>query len=283
MTGFTSIPNEFFRADVLSELKEAELKILLATFRKTYGWIDRIENGQVVYKLEDDISYSQYREMTGLSDASIASALKKLIQKGYMTRVKLGNQSGQSSRYKIRIKGESPDEWNELDSDESTGISETIGSEHPTVSGGDAFTPDELFGRKKTGAPEPRKGKGSYTARIASVWKDSCRRKGFGSYAQALTNRDLKHVKDLVAAYDEETVLKATEFFVMNFKAIAENLGITSGEPTLPVLWGFRASIFPMAKTGVIGFQRPAATKNKQTREFNENKFGGGGGDFWQT
>jgi hypothetical protein len=278
LTGYTGIPNEFFRAEVISDLKEAELKILLTTFRKTYGWVDRIENGEVVYKLEDDISYSQYREMTGLSDASIAAALKKLIQKGYLTRLRVGNQSGLTSRYKIRVKGESPDDWVEeqMDAVEST---EPEDNSLEDVKLMDSLTPDQIFGRRKS-EPEPPKGrKGNYIARFTSRWKDCFRRKGWN--LPTLTGRDQKHVKDLVASYGEDEVLTVAEFFVINFPEIAKNLGITSDRPSLPVLWGFRNSIFPMAKTGVIGFQRPA-NRNKG-REFDEDKFKGKGGDFWQT
>lgn len=282
MTGFTSLPNEFFQYDVLSNLKEAELKILLATFRKTYGWIDRIENGEVIYKLEDDISYSQYRDMTGLSDASISSALKKLIEKGYMTRVRVGNQSGLTSRYKIRIKGESPDEeYEDLDSKESTGTSGDVGAPPPPASGFDAISIDDIYGsRKKSNHdPAPTKRKGNYVANFTAVWRDSCRRKGF-HVPVTLSARDRKHVKDLAEAYGQDEIHKYAEFFIMNFKAIADTLGITSGEPTLPVLWGFRNSIVPMAKTGIIGFSRPKPNKG---REFDEDKFKKGGGDFWQT
>lgn len=288
MTGFTSIPNEFFECGILSDLKEAELKILLTTFRKTYGWVDKIENGQIYYKLEDDISYSQYRETTGLSDASIAAALKKLIQKGYMVRVRLGNRSGISSRYKIRIKGETPDDGEQMDFNESMEPTRTeredIGTNDTATETDSSFTPDELFKRKGStdvNAAAPRK-KGSTQSRVVGTWNDWCRRKGFTPISRP-TGKELKHVKDLHAEYGEDVVLKAVEFFILNFKAISDNLSINAVEPTLAIFFGFRKSIFPMAKNNIVGFNRPPAGGGNKSREFNDDKFGQGGGDFWQT
>ena len=39
---FTCVPNEFFD-EVMSKVDGYELKILLAIFRKTYGWAKRID------------------------------------------------------------------------------------------------------------------------------------------------------------------------------------------------------------------------------------------------
>lgn len=99
MVGFTSIPNEFFD-EVLPNIKSlAELKVILAVFRKTYGWVDHIdhETGQLVYKEEDNISMSQFRELTGLSQPSCVDGVKRAIEHGYLERVKEGTFNGGNS------------------------------------------------------------------------------------------------------------------------------------------------------------------------------------------
>lgn len=110
MQGFTQIPNEFFD-QVLPEIDSlAELKILLATFRKTFGWLSHIDKdtGQAVYKQEDAISYSQFEKLTGLSSPSISSGLSKAIEDGYMVRTEEGTYQGKSAVYRVKLKGEGP-------------------------------------------------------------------------------------------------------------------------------------------------------------------------------
>jgi len=62
----TQIPNEIL--DETHLYSESELKVILAICRKTIGW----------HKQEDNISFSQIAEITGLSSASISKALKEL-------------------------------------------------------------------------------------------------------------------------------------------------------------------------------------------------------------
>ena len=103
LSGFTAIPNEWFD-EVLAKIDSlAELKIVQAVFRKTYGWVENWHNGEAVFKIEDGISYSQFSELTGLSSASIAEGIKRAIEHGYIVQLKKGNfHTGESSVYKIR-------------------------------------------------------------------------------------------------------------------------------------------------------------------------------------
>ncbi len=103
LSGFTAIPNEWFD-EVLAKIDNlAEMKIVQAVFRKTYGWVENWHNGEAVFKIEDGISYSQFAELTGLSSASIAEGIKRAIEHGYIVQLKKGNfHTGESSVYKIR-------------------------------------------------------------------------------------------------------------------------------------------------------------------------------------
>ena len=103
LSGFTAIPNEWFD-EVLAKIDSlAEMKIVQAVFRKTYGWVENWHNGEAVFKIEDGISYSQFEELTGLSSASIAEGIKRAIEHGYIVQLKKGNfYTSESSVYKIR-------------------------------------------------------------------------------------------------------------------------------------------------------------------------------------
>lgn len=85
---YTQIPN--FLLDVqLRNTSEAELKVLLAICRKTFGWHKKI----------DVLSYSQLEELTGLSRRSVRNGIMRAIQDGYVKRYK----HGQSYAYRLLV------------------------------------------------------------------------------------------------------------------------------------------------------------------------------------
>ena len=114
MKGYTQIPNEFFD-EVLGNVKSlSELKVLLAIFRKTYGWVSHIDpqTGQPVFKEEDAISMSQFAKLTGLSTPSCVDGVKRAMEDGYIQRVREGSFHGgnsslnESAVYRVRQLGE---------------------------------------------------------------------------------------------------------------------------------------------------------------------------------
>ena len=109
LVGFTAIPNEWFD-EVMGKIDNlAELKVVQAVFRKTYGWVEGWAEDKAVYKLEDAISYSQFEEMTGLSSASISEGLKRAIAHGYIIQVSAGDfETRESARYRIRTISDNP-------------------------------------------------------------------------------------------------------------------------------------------------------------------------------
>lgn len=78
--GYTQIPNVLLD-DQMQEMSKAELKIVLATCRKTFGW----------QKGKDRISYSQFERLTGLSRASVREGIKQAVAHGYLRRYEVRN------------------------------------------------------------------------------------------------------------------------------------------------------------------------------------------------
>lgn len=78
---YTQVPNAIF--SLMPELKESELKVLLAIVRKTIGW----------KKHKDRISLTQLQEITGLGRASVSEAIKSENLKGVIKvhKTKKGN------------------------------------------------------------------------------------------------------------------------------------------------------------------------------------------------
>lgn len=108
LQGFTSLPNAFFDTVMAKIDSLAEMKIILAVFRKTYGWLSHIDQstGQAVYKQQDAISYSQLEEITGMSSPSISSGLTRAISDGFIIKMIQGDYSGKTSVYRVKMKGE---------------------------------------------------------------------------------------------------------------------------------------------------------------------------------
>ena len=80
LPAFTRIPNDVIEA--MPELGNAELRVLLAIARKTYGW----------QKECDVISVSQLADMTGLTSRNTQSAITALLEKGLIARELAGKQ-----------------------------------------------------------------------------------------------------------------------------------------------------------------------------------------------
>lgn len=74
------VPNRLFD-ECLKDLGYAELKILLAIIRQTYGWKDPRTGG---YKQWDWISQKFFVRKTGLSGRAVSTAISKLVHRGYI-------------------------------------------------------------------------------------------------------------------------------------------------------------------------------------------------------
>ena len=86
----TQTPNDLFD-HWLPLLKESELKVLLVIIRKTFGW----------HKQRDQISLSQLEQFTGLSESSVLSAIKSLVEKGVVSKITIGQIGKQQSFYEL--------------------------------------------------------------------------------------------------------------------------------------------------------------------------------------
>jgi len=81
--GFVPIPNELFDT-VLPQLTDTEVRVLLIVFRKTFGFQELNDRGEVGPKRSDWISHSQLMQMTGRKSAAVSLAIASLVQAGYL-------------------------------------------------------------------------------------------------------------------------------------------------------------------------------------------------------
>lgn len=75
---FTAIPNVIL--DHMASLSEAELRVVLAVCRKTFGW----------HKERDVLSITQLEQLTGLSRQGVVNALGPLLEQRILDRVPAG-------------------------------------------------------------------------------------------------------------------------------------------------------------------------------------------------
>lgn len=81
-TAFTRIPNTLLDI-ALPKLGYAELKIILVIIRKTIGWNKR----------RDQISLSQFEELTGLTRRNVSRAIVRLRDAGLIRQYRVGQKS----------------------------------------------------------------------------------------------------------------------------------------------------------------------------------------------
>lgn len=89
---YTQTPNDLFD-HWLPFLKEGELKVLMVIMRKTFGF----------HKDSDKISISQLMHYTGLSEATVLSSIKSLIQMGLVRKETVGKTGMQESHYQLIV------------------------------------------------------------------------------------------------------------------------------------------------------------------------------------
>jgi len=77
---YTQVPNVLLDEQI-QNMSKAELKIILATCRQTFGW----------QKGRDRISYTQFERLTGLSRASVQEGIKQAVAHKYLRRYEIRN------------------------------------------------------------------------------------------------------------------------------------------------------------------------------------------------
>lgn len=86
---FTQTPNLFFD-DSLRKIKSfAELKVVLAVVRQTFGW----------RKDSDKLSHSQLAKLTGLTRRGVINGVNKALEHGFLER----QPSGQTFTYRLAL------------------------------------------------------------------------------------------------------------------------------------------------------------------------------------
>lgn len=314
LTGYTAVPNVFFD-EVLPNINNmSELKILLAVFRKTYGWVKEIDpnTGQPIYKLEDEISYSQFEQLTGLSSTSVANGLSRAQSDGYLEKVQQGNYSGLTSAYRVVTTGgaqiqqkpqprtnpkaktptpvepqkNSPIKYLQVDDGDidvpkrfGTPIAELIGhkkevekSYQQDLSTEKKDILGEIFGSKPSNKPEPKQEK----------------EKKFTPHQEFIKNWVRCYYSKLNVPYGNingkehghiKSLIKDYDLPIL-IKAMEfyfnnyQNLdGVPADYPNITIFYSWRKKIIPTSQQGII----PSKVKpSRNAREFNENKFNEG-------
>lgn len=104
MTGFespnyTMIPNDLFDVE-MSKMGYAELKVVLAICRQTFGY----------HKMEKHISLTTLEEMTGLSRVSILQGALEAEKNGYIQK----KNTGRVTLWMVKLLNQSNDRWVKL-------------------------------------------------------------------------------------------------------------------------------------------------------------------------
>ena len=94
---FTQVPNQFFD-EMIPKLKASEMRVMLVIMRQTLGWGN---------KEWDRISISQLVEKSGMSKASVCTALISLKKMGLIRKAQVGGKGNVQNFYALNI--EEPD------------------------------------------------------------------------------------------------------------------------------------------------------------------------------
>lgn len=269
LTGFTAIPNEWFD-EVMKKIDNlAELKVVQAVFRKTYGWVEGWAEDKAVYKLEDAISYSQFEEITGLSSASISEGIKRAIAHGYIIQVSAGDfETRESARYRIRTVSDNPQTLEERPQTRGIGkflptletkAREPLETKVTKEKGKKRKENDFGFPKveKEVYSTEDVKSRGStmfarykdkeiaeYNANDLAFYFREKYEKITGVRYGRITNKERGHLKELLDTFGAEVVAKGIDYLMENYHTLI------NGYPSIAVLYGFRTSIIPSAVKG---------------------------------
>lgn len=306
LQGYVPIPNVFFDQVLPNINNMSELKILLAVFRKTYGWVKEIDQmtGQPIYKLEDEISYTQFEKLTGLSSTSIATGLSRAQSNGYLEKVQQGDYSGVTSSYRIvtadgskprppkpkpkppqtppqqQIKTPPPVVRLDLGDEDIQVPKQIKGTTLADITGGlvngkpappksekDNLI-DEIFGTLPAKSVEPKVKESTPHQQFISNWY-RCYYSTMNLTYGNLTGKEHGHIKSMLKDYDLPVILKAMEYYFQNFKNLE---GVPSDPPTITVFYSWRKKIIPFSQ----GIVTPTNNKpSRNAREFESNKWEG--------
>lgn len=174
----------------LPKLGEAEVKVLLVIFRKTFGW----------HKCRDRISTSQLTKLTGLTRTYVIKAAKSLAEKCIIIREVTGPEGKQETYYELVISDESN---NSYQSSKETPPSLLSGP--PPVCLADPQNPPIQNPLNKT-TPTPKKSSSSETP-VNSVGGSL----KYFSFLESIPIKQEDKIR-LTKKFKEETVRKAVAY-----------------------------------------------------------------------
>lgn len=297
LTGYTATPNVFFD-EVLANINNmSELKILLAVFRKTYGWVKEIDQqtGQPIYKLEDEISYTQFEKMTGLSSTSVATGITRAIDDGYLEKVQQGNYSGTTSSYRVvTLDGSGKPAGKPKKEQPKPGKQEAIPVVRLDYGPDDTATPKKVRGTSlsdvldglSNGGPVHKTAKDNILDEIFSKPQEPVKEEKVTPHQEFISNwyrcfysklnlsygnitgKEHGHIKALLKEYNVPTVIRAMEFYFNNYKELE---GVPNEHPTITIFYSWRKKIVPSSQNGIV--KSTAKTKPRNAREFEKDKW----------
>ena len=103
---------------------------------------------------------------------------------------------------------------------------------------------------------------------FASEWNN----KSWNTPAPRFYAKDLKHAKELIVQYGASNVVKVISTAIQDWEQLAPKFNIKS-YPSMAIMWGFRASIFPTIIDGDIAQNNPtwgSHYEGHQTKEGEE-------------
>jgi hypothetical protein len=250
ISGFTCIPNEWFDKVMPKVTSMSEMKVIEAVFRKTYGWVDYIENGRPVYKTEDALSLTQLENMTGLSRSGAIDGLRKALAHGYIVRTSFGNVGGTAARFKIRNIGEAVDDGALEDEQTPVTVEVEKQADYTVVTGTGEKQPREEFVvsvSSNVWNNYKRKSPSEYNANDLCRYFSTRFEEAIGVKYSRITGKERKLAKDLLDTYGGDACVKSIEHL------LAHHTKYIDGHPSISVLYGFRNSLFPDSAKGRTG------------------------------
>lgn len=270
ISGFTCIPNEWFDKVMPKVTSMSEMKVIEAVFRKTYGWVDYIENGRPVYKIEDALSLTQLENMTGLSRSGVIDGIRKALAHGYIVRTSSGNMDGKAARFKIRNTGEAADEGPFDEAQGPVSVEVEKQPDYTVIVGTGEKQPREEFVvsvSSNVWNNYKHKSPSEYNANDLCRYFSSRFEQVAGVKYSRITGKERKLAKDLLDTYGGDACIKSIEHLLANHAKYID------GHPSISVLYGFRNSLFPDSAKGRTGTldvrQSPLSPDKDSGKEVN--------------
>lgn len=218
--GYTRTANELMEAVMLSGLTQHQLLIVMAVWRKTYGYNKKM----------DWISNAQFAELTGIAETKCSSTKNELIRMGVL--VQCGRQVGMNkavSEWKTKFNGFNKSFTRSINKT----FTESVNSVLPNqVNTKDNITKDNITKDKKDNTPLPPTGVSALAEKKSSRSKPIPYQMVLDAYnsladgklplAESLNEKRKRAIRRLMAELREPTIEAATAYFEAFFSGAGQ-------------------------------------------------------------